>query len=357
MNSKKGMDVVMADIADDMVIMLGKTGIFWPAFNINTIGEYDTYQGYKLKMDENAALAFYGQPVDNKVVSFTAGTHIIPILSDQPIEANIVFDEQPVEFAFGLDGTVYWPAGNIYTLEELIPGYGYLVRFSAAATLDFNQTKSGSVAFNKPASRENYTSWNDVNYTGDVHIIGVSAEAVSELLPGDVVGVFSADGQCAGMALYNGDTNAFVLIAYADDPTTDALDGMLEGETLQIKIFRDNETIDMQPAYSKKMPDHSGSYVINGLTMIDSFKAGPTSIGDAETSSFAVYPNPTTGIITIDGINSTTRVMVTNTQGQIISNISIETAHQLDLSAQPSGLYFVKLMSDQGTKIVKLIVR
>ncbi|MFA5477029.1 MAG: T9SS type A sorting domain-containing protein, partial [Bacteroidales bacterium] len=357
MDAKMSMDEVMTDIADDMVIMLGKTGIFWPEFSINTIGEYDTYQGYKLKMANDAALAFYGQPVDNKILSFTAGTHIVPVFSEEPILAATVFEGQPVEFAFGLDGTIYWPGGDIYTLELLEPGYGYLVRFSAPATLDFSGTKAGSMAFNKPASRVNYTTWNDVNYTGDVHIIGISSKAVSELLPGDVVGVFCADGQCTGMALYSGDNNAFALTAYADDPTTDALDGMLEGETLQIKIFRDNETIDAQPVYSKNMPDHSGSYVINGLTMIDSFKAGPTSIGDAETASFAVYPNPTTGIITIDGISSTTRVMVTNTQGQIISNISIETAHQLDLSAQPSGLYFVKLMSDQGTKIVKLIVR
>lgn len=355
--AKMTMEEAMADIADDMVIMLGKTGIFWPEFDINSIGEYDTYQGYKLKMANDAALAFYGTPVQNKTVSFTAGTHIIPVLSEEPILAATVFGGQPVEFAFGLDGTIYWPAGSVYTLEELVPGYGYLVRFSAPATLNFNDDKSASIAFNKPASRVNYTTWNDVNYTGDVHIIGVSAEAAAELLPGDVVGVFGADGICVGMAIYNGNNEAFALAAYADDPTTVALDGMLEGETLQVKIFRDNETIDVQPVYNQNMPEYSGSYVINGLTMIDSFKAGSTSIGDENISTFAVYPNPTTGIITIDGISSTTRVMVTNTQGQIISNISIETAHQLDLSSQPSGLYFVKLVSDQGTKIVKLIVR
>lgn len=357
MNAKASVDVVMADIADDMVIMLGKTGIFWPEFNINTIGEYDTYQGYKLKMAADAALAFYGNPVENKTVSFNTGTFIVPVLSQNPILATTVFGGQPVEFAFGLDGTIYWPYGGIYTLEELIPGYGYLVRFSAPATLDFNVAKSSSLAFNKPASRVNYTTWNDVNYTGDVHIIGVSADAASELLPGDVVGIFNADGQCTGMALYNGDNKAFALAAYADDPTTIATDGMLEGETLQVKIFRDNETIDVQPAYNRSMPDYSGTYVINGLTMISSFKAGATSIGDVTTTTFAVYPNPTTGIITIDGITSTTKVMVTNTQGQIISNISIDAAHQLDLSSQPSGLYFVKLVSDQGTKTVKLVVR
>jgi hypothetical protein len=281
----------------------------------------------------------------------------VKLRSQNPILATTVFGGQPVEFAFGLDGTIYWPYGGIYTLEELIPGYGYLVRFSAPATLDFNVAKSSSLVFNKPASRVNYTTWNDVNYTGDVHIIGISAEAAAELLPGDVVGVFNADGQCTGMVLYNGDNKAFALAAYADDPTTIATDGMLEGETLLVKIFRDNETIDVQPAYSRSMPDYSGTYVINGLTMIDSFKAGATSIGDVTTTTFAVYPNPTTGIITIDGITSTTKVMVTNTQGQIISNISIEAAHQLDLSSQPSGLYFVKLVSDQGTKTVKLVVR
>ncbi len=357
MNAKMSVDEVMADIADDMVIMLGKTGIFWPEFNINTIGEYDTYQGYKLKMAADAALAFYGNPVEDKIVSSNTGTYIVPVLSQNPILATTVFGGQPVEFAFGLDGTIYWPYGGIYTLEELIPGYGYLVRFSAPATLDFNVAKSSSLVFNKPASRVNYTTWNDVNYTGDVHIIGISAEAAAELLPGDVVGVFNADGQCTGMVLYNGDNKAFALAAYADDPTTIATDGMLEGETLLVKIFRDNETIDVQPAYSRSMPDYSGTYVINGLTMIDSFKAGATSIGDVTTTTFAVYPNPTTGIITIDGITSTTKVMVTNTQGQIISNISIEAAHQLDLSSQPSGLYFVKLVSDQGTKTVKLVVR
>ncbi|HLP34282.1 MAG TPA: T9SS type A sorting domain-containing protein [Bacteroidia bacterium] len=78
-----------------------------------------------------------------------------------------------------------------------------------------------------------------------------------------------------------------------------------------------------------------------------------------EKSSFSVYPNPTNGIVTIK-LNSNIgpcQYEVVDMKGGVIDFGTIAQSHTMDLSAQPRGLYLLKIISSNGTiELQKLIL-
>ena len=72
----------------------------------------------------------------------------------------------------------------------------------------------------------------------------------------------------------------------------------------------------------------------------------------AETTSFTLSPNPTSGKVTIAGLNNGTQdVSVFAIDGTTVFTGKIANGHTMDLSALPAGMYFVKV----GNHCEKLI--
>jgi hypothetical protein len=72
--------------------------------------------------------------------------------------------------------------------------------------------------------------------------------------------------------------------------------------------------------------------------------------------SFQLYPNPTNGSITIE-LEGMQKVMVYNALGQVV--FSKETnvdMLQLDLSSFENGLYWVKVMAQNGTAVRPFVI-
>ena len=80
-------------------------------------------------------------------------------------------------------------------------------------------------------------------------------------------------------------------------------------------------------------------------------------------TSIAVYPNPAKGLVTIDmkGINSSnTSIIVTDLLGNLLRKISLrnsEMSYQLNLSEFQDGVYFVKVKSDAGQFMQRIILK
>ncbi|MFO7668514.1 MAG: carbohydrate-binding protein [Bacteroidales bacterium] len=75
--------------------------------------------------------------------------------------------------------------------------------------------------------------------------------------------------------------------------------------------------------------------------------------------SFSLYPNPSTGAVTLDveGSSFPVHVDIVNLQGRVVfRDLVREPVHPLDLSNLPSGLYFVRLGEAGSQGIRKLIV-
>jgi hypothetical protein len=102
------------------------------------------------------------------------------------------------------------------------------------------------------------------------------------------------------------------------------------------------------------------SIAIDGPIVVDSIPL-VTEVANVnfDKINFQVYPNPTNNYFTI-GIDNhkekSYNLEILNTIGQVVLNKEIiNSAEQVDLSGQPTGVYFVKLQSVNNTFIKKII--
>ncbi|SHI35085.1 T9SS type A sorting domain-containing protein [Flavobacterium terrae] len=83
------------------------------------------------------------------------------------------------------------------------------------------------------------------------------------------------------------------------------------------------------------------------------------SVANFESESFAVYPNPTIGVLTILSKNSSrsiNNVVVSDVLGKTVQTNSFNSSKVvLDLSGLNSGVYFVKVQSEGVEKVLKIV--
>jgi hypothetical protein len=81
------------------------------------------------------------------------------------------------------------------------------------------------------------------------------------------------------------------------------------------------------------------------------------STNDIETTSTSIYPNPANDLLTIDGLMGSNTLQIINEQGQIIFNQrTFNAKHTIELQGLTSGIYYLKIQSDQGVQFKKVVV-
>ena len=82
----------------------------------------------------------------------------------------------------------------------------------------------------------------------------------------------------------------------------------------------------------------------------------PCGVGLSQISSknISIYPNPSTGLFTINGLNEDSKILIYNSIGQqLINNSSLNNT--IDLNHQPNGIYFIKINPNEENQMVKTI--
>jgi hypothetical protein len=352
------LELVFEDISDNLLIMLSKSGIFWPSQNINTLGEWNAVEGYKIKMAEQAMLCMNGDITEIETVNLIQGANYLPVLSQNNVVATDIFNqiEDELIFAFDLDGAIYWPEGGLFDLQVLEPGKAYLLLLNAEASVTFGDPDSGkAITGNKVRTIEN-SPWKVAN-TGNAHLISIYSSAVEGMNFGDIIGVFTSDGLCVGLTQYIGESGNLPLVVYGNDFTTEQINGLVEGEAITLKVYDPltQEASEVYPVWDSKMPN-SGQFVENGLSAITSLKAA-TSLEDHSLSNLAVYPNPNTGLFTVTGIYDPVEIHVLNTSGQMIESFKANQSIEINLSNLAKGIYYLKVISELDIRIEKIIIK
>jgi hypothetical protein len=91
-----------------------------------------------------------------------------------------------------------------------------------------------------------------------------------------------------------------------------------------------------------------------------SYIVPPAPVGVTEISpgAFSVFPNPTKGIFFITSQAKQSRVEINSTLGQkLFSTTIFKTKNVLDISSQPAGIYFLKIVGEDGRTVVKKIIK
>ncbi len=94
-------------------------------------------------------------------------------------------------------------------------------------------------------------------------------------------------------------------------------------------------------------------------TTTDAILSIAVGINDISNSKISVYPNPTNGQFTINleassRPSSVSKIEITDITGKTIKQLSIDN-YQIDISNQPTGIYFIKIQTNKGLFIRKII--
>jgi hypothetical protein len=73
-------------------------------------------------------------------------------------------------------------------------------------------------------------------------------------------------------------------------------------------------------------------------------------------ASISVYPNPTNGIVTVNCNNSIKSIELYDVQGRLLqTNLVNENQTSIDISNQAKGVYFLKIVSEKGIGVQKIV--
>jgi hypothetical protein len=353
-------DAPLADIFAPLVaenkvtIMLGESGFYWPSQNINTLNDWDVYKGYKIKMTETGCIEISGDMPADKTIAVKKGANFIPVLCDQPVAASSIFNQFGNDLLFAFDiyaQQIYWPMGGLFTLQTLEPGVGYLVSMLEAGSATFNCAAKSGVANHIKAQPPVYQNapWS-LNKSGTVHFISIAGSALADLQAGDFIGVFNADGTCAGFTQYQDGSDNLLLLAYGDDFTTAAKDGFTDEEAMTFKVFSSatGTEIPASVTFDASMPD-AGFFTELGQSKIMSLKAA-TSVNElSQELKVNLYPNPAKDFVNIETNFEIANIKLINYMGQVVMERNLDqTGYRIDISGFNTGMYFVHIQSADG---------
>ena len=354
-------DIISNDNFGELVIMFNNSGIFWPAYNFNTLINWNTYQGYKIKMTAYNSNCIFGETLPVKEVNFPTGFHYLPVLSNIPVSTDDLFDGAPLVYALNLyTGDIYWPAGGVYSLTTLYPGIAYMVSLTQPHTFVFPEGKNTKSLTRMPAKPFNNptTVWETPVNTGAVQVVSIYSDALAAFSANDVLGAFSTDDRCVGMSTIENINSNLGMVIYGDDKTTTAKDGLNEGEIIRFRVLNGGQAKEIYPVFDQKLPYHNGRFAENGFSGITAFKASATDILVDEIAGLEIYPNPAIEVLHVncplqDGI---TEITISSLQGQLLlkSNLAAESS-SFDISNLESGIYLIKIRNNNKTVVRQLI--
>ncbi|MEO8149418.1 MAG: T9SS type A sorting domain-containing protein [Bacteroidia bacterium] len=75
-------------------------------------------------------------------------------------------------------------------------------------------------------------------------------------------------------------------------------------------------------------------------------------------ATISIYPNPTGGLFVIKGLARQSQIEIYNVMGEKIYSTTIfKTKSEIDISPQPAGIYFLKIVNQNGSTVVKKIIK
>lgn len=359
-------ELLLAGIADNLVVIQNMSGVYAPPpINANTLGNWDSLSGYKIKMLADDQLVYCGDLPESNSASFSTGYKIIPYLSNRSADIDELFDDPANDILYLFDlynSTIYWPMGEIFTLTSLHPGSGYQGFFINPVTINFPEYEG--FFFSDPKEMiSNHLSlpW-DFRPTGTFHFFSIEKSA-TEILGTGFIGAFDQQGNCIGVVhLTDADIENLLLVVYGDDEQTPEKDGGSEGEIIIFRFFHELGKIEepLYVIYDQAFPDSDGVFTTNGMSKILGFSSS-TLIRDSDLISglITLFPNPATESFTVHypfPDHHLTISLMTIDGKMLICQTAYGSRTTISLEGLLPGIYFLKVESVEGVFNKKLIV-
>lgn len=349
---------VIGPISNQLIYLSNLGYTYSPLQNIYTLENWDINSGYLIKSSENTSLLFSGLVNSNTTLDLAEGWNLIPILS----KCQVNTPEFVSSFSGSIeiikdvaDNGVFWPTESINSLPSLQPGKSYFVKANSLGTIEFPECNSkhevSEIINNK------FSPWQAVAPTPYSHIISFPAVEVQALQIGDFIGAFTLSGQCAGIHQIENLTDGFGLVIYQDDELTTTKEGFSNEEVITIKLHRPSTqaTYLINAEFDESLPSKE-LFASHGLSRVTGIELVPTSIL-TNSSVIVISPNPAKDYVSISLTgNSTARLEVINQFGRVVHSDYFNEKQIVVTSNWQSGLYFFRIMTNDGIVVKRVII-
>lgn len=349
-------------IVNNLTILSNLTSMYWPSQGANTIGNWDNQSGYTAKFTANTNFTIAGESYAQTTFTLPAGWSYLPVLSQCPVNVMDMFANNlpQVVIIQELIGTkIFWPAYQVYTLETFNPGKAYKIKLANPITVTFPAcSKMGSVNFPSQINSVE-SSWGKFGMTPASQLIVFLTGSLNNFIAGDMIGAFDQNGQIWGMLqLTETDQNQTITL-FGDDFSSIDKDGFADLESISFKLVSAStgEVTDLEVEYSPVLDNFSGNFMAGSFSAISSVKAGSTGLGEKSFSGLRIYPNPTSEILNISGVEVQTVIRISNLFGEEVYFTRTSTSKTINVGNLAKGTYIINLTNKNGVTVNKLVVK
>ena len=352
------MTTIFTSISSYVTIVKSGSGlIYWPQYNLNTIGNLVKGQGYQIKMASAKILNVQGLLINPTVNPITVpnGWSIIGYLRTSPMNTVTVVSPivQHIVIMKSGSGLIFWPQYNLNTIGNMVPGQGYQIKMSSAQPFTFPANSSAPTK--NDVIQVVPSKYNKLNNTGHNMSLGILESAWS-VAPqeGDEIGAFNAKGDLIGSTVYQNGFNALTI--WGDDSQTENVtEGIAYGDLFTLKLWS-QENNSEQKLVVQSWLQGNNQYGKDAISVIEKL-----TISGKGYDSFMLYqnrPNPFRDATEISFYlpeASFVKLTVYNTLGEKIeelvsgryeagkSSVTFETGNLAP------GAYFYKIVGDKFT--------
>lgn len=234
----------------DLVIAINGAGDFYIPNVVNSIGEYNSLEAYKVYLNDVNEFTVGGVPIPASTpITLNAGWNFVSYLPQSTMTTEQAMTSILAQLAIVKnDAGQFMIPGLINTIPEMRPGEGYRLYVDAPATLIYPASGNNAVQRNANSASQSRTPrhFTALAPSGEYASIVVSDISVSGKLPdiSDEVGVFTPNGRCAGSAVWNG-PGYLAIAAWGDNPHTQPVEGFRVGERLQFRFWDQSASEEM----------------------------------------------------------------------------------------------------------------
>jgi hypothetical protein len=279
-------------------------------------------------------------------------------------ESNYVGNVFIEEIAIGDDSSIYITGGaSNFNGDDNFAGY-FFDMLSAAGN---GTTPTGShfaIALNPDGTLQ----WGNNGDTTARTFLAVTSNATTVAVGGGMNTLTGWDGVTGTSGVPLGEDPAVVLL--------DRTDGSVQG------VYQPEGTAGQRDEVTALATDSNGNFIVGGYMRQSLFINGtpptitknggsadfwvaklattdcngvPLSNPDQQIFKAQLFPNPTSGWTTVSTTATVQSVIVYDTLGRVVLEQLLDNDNRFNASALPQGIYLVRVMTDRGVLVIRLV--
>ncbi|MBM3329604.1 MAG: choice-of-anchor D domain-containing protein, partial [Calditrichaeota bacterium] len=352
-----------------ILLMKNERGQFYnPRFGFNNIPYWNLTEAYQVKMNEAVETVWSGQPIaPDADVPIATGWNFIAYFPDYQLRCvpPDFYAISPilnhVLLVKDVSGRFANPRFRFSNMNPWRETQGYQIKVDADVTLNYPEPQEQQLAVQRTGRTAEGAlagHWSDPAMTGHNMSVLITSIRGLKLEAGDQVAAFSPSGRLVGLG--TAVDGQFGLAVWGDDPSTEAVEGLMPGEAFSLKVWssRDDRVYDLNAAALK---EGSLVYEIDGFAALDvSAVTVPSEFYLGQN-----YPNPFNSTTRLAyGLPEASRVKVTvyDVAGRAIARVLDReqvAGHYtiaVDGSGLTAGIYLVKVEAGSFSAIRKVML-